>query len=220
MKCKKILHLLKIFALLATASVYGQSFKAVDFERLLKAHPLIKKYDPKTHRFRDTKSEPMSVEVLKKRQVEITNRMKELIKNKSVIISDSFQSKNSEKFTWDSISKIDTELKLLRKEKANLIDAIALNGNTEIQTILPVIQKALSDVLRSVKTGKDNQIIVNKLPRYRCFTPPRFGNGLRTFLRTGNRMNAESYLRYSPFIGLLFKHTDQTILMKREAQEK
>lgn len=220
MKCKKILHLLKIFALLATASVYGQSFKAVDFERLLKAHPLIKKYDPKTHRFRDTKSEPTPVKVLKKRQTEIDNRMKKLAKYKSRIISDSLQNKNSEKFTWDSISKIDVELKSLKKEKAELIDSIAINGDTEVQTILPILQKALSEVIKAARNGEEKQILINKLPRYRCLTPPKLDNGLRSFIRTGNRKDVTSYLRYSPFIGLMFKHTDQTILFEREAQKK
>jgi len=220
MKCKKILHLLKIFALLSSTCVLAQDFKEVDFERLLKSNPLIMKYDSKTRRFRGTESEPTPVEVLKNRQVEIENKIKELSNSKARIIGDSLSSKNSESNTWDSISKIDTELSSLKKEKAKLIDAISLNGNTEVQTILPVIQKALSEVLRASRNGKENQILINKLPRYKCNNPPELTNNLRLFLRKGYPEDALSYLRYSSAIGLLFKHTDQAILFKREVQKK
>ena len=59
---KNILQMLSFFVAVVPLLVSGETFRAVDFERLLQKHPLMRKYDPETGRFKETKSEIIPVE--------------------------------------------------------------------------------------------------------------------------------------------------------------
>lgn len=220
--CKKILLLLNIFAFLALlfpSQIYAQKFKEVDLERLLQSHPMMKNFDPTTRRFKGTDSEFKSVASLSAQLENNKAEVKQLNEEKKKIIKGSLTASSAQTITWGRIGDIDMRLKTLENNKNAYVDALSLEGKTSVSSILPVIQKILSEVL--VKTDQDKKLIVlNKLPRFKTPIIKYDDNGLNAFFQNYDRLALMEYSKYSFCISCLFEHTDKTILFTQEDLQK
>lgn len=217
-KCKNILRLLSFFVVAVPLLVSGQTFRAVDFERLLQKHPLMRKYDPETGRFKETKSEIIPVEKLQERIASISADIAACESEKSELVLATMNSNEpaAESTAWEKIGRIDRRLAELKErlqtEKALLEDKgvpgydklLEIAGQIYHETVLP-------------ETSTDC-VLLNKLPRFVAAPPQLADNDLRRFFISRKAEVLEKYLAQAGKIALMFEKTDQPIVYSADRE--
>jgi len=211
-RCKNILRLLSFFVAAVPLLASGETFRAVDFERLLQKHPLMRKYDPETGRFKETKSEIIPVEKLQERVASITADIAACEREKSELVLAAINSGESstEALTWEKIGQIDrrlAELKTRLQMEQSLLDDKGVPGYDKLLEIAGQIYH--ETVLPEIATGV---LLLNKLPRFAAAPPQSADNDLRRFFYSRNGEILEKYLAQAGKIALMFEKTDQPIL--------
>ncbi len=211
-KCKNILRLLSFFVAAVPLVVSGETFRAVDFERLLQKHPLMRKYDPETGRFKETKSEIIPVEKLQERVASITADIAACEKEKSDLVLATMNSSESgaEAHAWERIGQIDRKLAELKSRLQIEQSLIKNKGVPGYDNLLEIAGQIYHEtVLPEVATGV---LLLNKLPRFPAAPPQLEKNDLRCFFYSRNGEVLTRYLAQAGKIALMFEKTDQPIL--------
>lgn len=210
--CKKILQLLSIFAFFVLPVVNGAEFRQIDFERLLKGHPMMKNYDPETGRFKNTPSEIVPVETLDRQIASITSELVRLEKEKAELVLESLEtSSDSEDMkVWSEIGRLDQQMNNLRKAMEPIRSLREDGGSPGFDKVLAVAAGLFRDTVSA--HSSENTIVLNKLPRFRALPPEFSGRDLRCFFITRDMAVLENYLARAGLVGLMFSQTDKTIL--------
>lgn len=211
-RCKNILLLLSFFVAAVPLLASGETFRAVDFERLLQKHPLMRKYDPETGRFKETRSEIIPVAKLQERIASISAAIAACENEKSELVLATMNSGDSvsEAHAWERIGQIDRQLAELKTGLQTEQSLLADEGVPGYDKLLEIAGQIYHEtILPEIATGV---LLLNKLPRF-VATPPRpAGNDLRHFFYSCNGEVLEKYLAQAGKIALMFEKTDQPIL--------
>lgn len=217
--CKIFLHLLSIFFFCVPFAVNAQSFKTVDFERLLMNHPLMKNFDPETGRFRDTPSEIVPVALLQQRIISLTSQIGNLEKQKVQIVTESMLKTDNtdEEDTWERIKCIDSRIEAARESMLPEQKLLEQRGVPGYETILAIASRLVNDTVGS--QFAQDRVVINKLPRFRSLPPDLSNNDLRRFFDRKSSATLEKYLSQAGLVGLMFSQTDQPILYSRQGAQ-
>ena len=218
--CKKKLHLLNFFAVFLCCTLAAQEFKEVDFERLLRNHPMMQNHDPLTGRFRNTPSEPQSVEKLSSTGQELKERLLELDRQRATLTLSSLKqsavSRSQEEPIWASLAAIDKETSEIQSSLREIEELLASHGIPGFVTVMDIADQLTAELLAHVA---GSPIVINKLPRFYS-SPPLLNNlDLRRFFWKNDAQLLENYLAYSHVISLLFSSTDRVIVYQKEGSE-
>ncbi|MDD3148970.1 MAG: hypothetical protein PHD82_16875 [Candidatus Riflebacteria bacterium] len=218
--CKKILHLLSIFVFLVPPVVVGVEFKQVDFERLLNKHPLMKKFDPETGRFNGTPCEIIPVELIRQRVASLTAMIGLCERKKSDLVVAAMVdgAKVDENAIWAQIGKIDHEISDIRKKLDGEEALLEQKGIPGLETLFSVVTGLTRDLIDSISAA-DN-IVINKLPRFRSKPPQLAGFDLRHFFYQPDPQHLKKYLEQAGLIGLMFSGSDNPIIYRHTAEKR
>ncbi len=218
--CKKNLHLLSIFVFLVPSLVGAVDFKQVDFERLLKQHPLMKNYDPETGRFKNTPSEIIPVSLIEQRIASISAQIRLCDKRKSdlVVSAMSSDAEIDENDIWGQIGKLDHEISTLQKRLQAEENMLEQKGVPGYETLFSVVTDLTRSVIESASAA--NRVLINKLPRFRSEPPSLSGFDLRHFFYRPDLQHLRKYLSQAGLIGSLFSKTDGSIIYNRNGAEQ
>lgn len=214
--CKKFLHLLNILFLCVPLVANAQTFKTIDFERLLLNHPLMKNFDPATGRFRDTPSEIVPIAVLQQKISSMTTQISDLEKQKAKIVAELVlkTDQNSEEIIWQQLKDLDSKIETVKKQMQPVQKLLEQGGVPGYETVFAIATQLVNDIVGS--RYEKNHLVVNKLPRFRSVPPALNNNDLRRFFDHKNIEILEKYLSQAGIIGLMFSHIDQPVLYSRE----
>lgn len=217
-RCKNILRLLSFFVAAVPLLAASETFRAVDFERLLQKHPLMRKYDPETGRFKETKSEIIPVEKLQKRVASISAEIAGCEREKSEFVLAAMNSgeASTEALTWEKIGQIDrrlAELKSRLQTEQSLLADMGVPGYDKLLEIAGQIYH--ETVLPETATAA---LLLNKLPRFAAAPPQPADNDLRRFFYSCSGEALEKYLAQAGKIALMFEKTDQPILYSADGE--
>ena len=215
---KNILQMLSFFVAAVPLLVSGETFRAVDFERLLQKHPLMRKYDPETGRFKETKSEIIPVENLQKRVASITAEIADCESEKSELVLAAMNSgeASTEALTWEKIGQIDRRLAELKARLQTEQSLLANKGVPGYDKLLEIAGRIYHEtVLPETATGA---LLLNKLPRFAATPPLLADSDLRRFFFSRNGEVLEKYLAQAGKIALMFEKTDQPILYSADRE--
>jgi hypothetical protein len=217
--CKKFLTLLSFFVLFSSITLKAQQINWLDFERLIKKHPMMKNFDPATNRFKNTSSEILDVKDLQKQLASITQNLEKLNQEKSQLVASSLfnESSANEEATWNSLKAIENNIESLSTKKVQLEQSIQNNGYTAATTILPIIRSILRDQFNEIEKNKTD-ILLNKLPRYRI-QPVLIGeNPVKKLFENHDLASPDlkKYLEQRHSISLMFNKTDIPVLFPGE----
>lgn len=217
-RCKNILRLLSFFVAAVPLLAAGETFRTVDFERLLQKHPLMRKYDPETGRFKETKSEIIPVENLQKRVASISAEIADCEREKSEFVLAAMNSDeaSSEALTWEKIGRIDRRLAELKSRLQTEQSLLADKGVPGYDKLLEIAGQIYHETVLS-ETATD-ALLLNKLPRFAAAPPQPADNDLRRFFYSRSGEVLEKYLAQAGKIALMFEKTDQPILYSADGE--
>ncbi|HNX74813.1 MAG TPA: hypothetical protein PLM07_07375 [Candidatus Rifleibacterium sp.] len=216
--CKKFLRLLSFFVVFCPASLFALEFKTVDFERLLRAHPLMKHFDPDSGRFKGTISEIIPVEVMQQRVASLTAQIAARETAKSELARQALNSTIvDEAAIWNSIREHDTAIASLKKQLAAEQELLDQKGVPALTTLFSQTTTLVRDVVRGAAAS--GSLLINKLPRFRSGLPRPGENDLRRFFFYLDAPRLEKYLQNSGTIGLMFSQTDRPVLFERNGED-
>lgn len=224
--CKKILHLSLFFACCVPFLAAAATFNAIDLDRLLQNHPLMKQFDPSTGRFRNTPSEPQSPAKLELKlqeiSTEIDNHLNAKTERLQLMMRDSSSNTSSEEDSWAFLAERDQKIAQLKIEVAKLENLLAGNGVPGFETILEIAGHIASETLS--RLTDEDCIVLNRLPRTLLSEVPQFPKqSIRHFFWTKKVEVLSKYLEHSRLIGNIFECIDRPIVYKRtneRSQEK
>ncbi len=220
--CKKILHLLSIFALFFPLPLFSQKYAESDFNRLILNHPMMKNFDPSSGRFRNTPSEIISVGRLKQDIAAIQARMDSLNEDKKAkltVIFEALKLNVSEENAWKQINDFDHSISELKEQLTKKNELLADLGVPGYETVLSVTRKIFLDTRKSIPQG--DKIVLNSLPRFPLPHKPDFGKiSLRTFFLKCDAEKLKAYLQNKIFIGMLFSKVYQPILFNDQEEKQ
>ncbi len=211
-RCKNILRLLSFFVAAVPLLVSGETFRVVDFERLLRQHPLMRKYDPETGRFKETKSEIIPVEKLQERVASISADIAACEKEKSELVLATMNSDEAgfETHAWEKIGQIDSRLAELKERLRSEQSLLEDKGAPGYDKLLEIAGQIYHETVRpEVATGC---LILNRLPRFSAPPPQVAGNDLRRFFFSRDTEVLENYLAQAGKIVLMFEKAVQPVL--------
>ncbi|MDD3323464.1 MAG: hypothetical protein PHS59_18665 [Paludibacter sp.] len=212
---------------LTTPSLFAVDFMQIDYINLLTNHPIYKDYDPKTGRFKNTKSEILPIERLYEQEKAIVDKIAELENEKAKMVKDSLilSIDKAQNNSWEIIAGIDTEISLLYKQLNELNDLLDNGGIPYESEVVKVISQITDEIKNEYsKNVSLNTVILNKLPFYRKgSSAPNLDNytsGYFNFLEQNNLQSLNNYINHNSTIGLLFESTAEAIIYSKGEYEK
>ena len=215
-----------IFIAMCTCNeVFSWQFKQIDYLRMLQNHPIMADYDSNTGRFKNTNSQQMSLEEIDKQTKNLLDKIQsckdlqsKLANNPNVMLEINEKDSN-----WQKIGDIDKQIEDYKNQISRLIELKENSGIPSKTEIFAVIDTIIEDIKANyVKGIASGTIIINKLPFYhRGVEPPLIDNyekGYLNFFKTKNENSLVDYISYSPYIGLYFPVTENSVLYLRESE--
>lgn len=213
-----------------SVNVYALDYKEVDIDDLLISHPLFSKYDNETGRFKDTKSEILSLEEVEHRKQAVTDKLNSLKENKSSLSSNSdllgaFSSSNDE--NWNKIAEIDKEIAVLETEEKYYESLKNNEGIPGDSTVYNVVSQIASETINPIKKANPNSVIFakNKHSIYDLnYEKLQEANG-KYYEALFNKKTAKTellidYMSYAPYISYLFPSTENNLIYTRKGNKK
>ena len=195
-------------------TLQGQTFKEVDFQRLLLDHPMMKNYDEETGHLNHT---PYALKSVDKLRTEVENLEKEIkaLESKQQELNSAFAGKEdvNEEALWDNVNTISNKLLKLKFEVDKKLNQISQNGNPGYVALFPIVNQMLSDILSPLK--KEKTIVLNKLPKYLLERPKIDKNFKSDFLSKTKDVNSiKEYIKSARIFAsrLNFQSSDKIIL--------
>lgn len=156
----KIVVILGIVAV-GNTPAFAQTFGMVNYEKVVSAHPRMAAYDPGTHRFRNSSSQPQTPEEIEKQIAQLTKEIEHLNAQEKSLL-DSLKKglssrKNSEESSetvyWNNKQENERKRELLRQRLGTLYDARQIGGRTPDISILPEVKQISGDVDKAIKAA-------------------------------------------------------------------
>lgn len=224
MKCKNILQMLSFFVFFVGISLQGQSFKSVDFERMINNHPMMKNFDPSTGRFKNTGGEVKSPDWLKKEINRIKNKLNNAENSRQILLKSSFSNNKDEKIDegnlWQNLNKLSAETIEAKSKLTELEELLAMDGIPPISRNLPIARRIILETKAAFKKG-DNDIVLNKLPRFFELPPTFTENPLKiVFANPEKSSELVKYLENLNTISLLFRGIAEPVLFEKRNSTK
>ena len=207
-------------------TLHSVSFKEVNYIKAIKSHPLLKQYDPITGRFKNTKSEIISLDELKKDINKLNIEKKELIEKRNALANDSVLIiLGEDSSVWKDIKQYDERiLKIneLIKEKQNLIST---DGIPHFTVVIPQIESIVKETISSLTANVDDEtIVLNSFPMFYCdFKEVRFNNkysGYEAFMKTKEKKYLVNYIKENYNISFLFPLVKRSVLYKKGSKNE
>lgn len=217
MKCKKILQMLSFFVFLLCLHADGQTFRSVDLERLIQSHPMMKNFDQKTGRFKNTNTQVRPVEEIKKEISQLNSEINDLRISRQELLcknlANTANPKDDQK-TWETLNEMEKKSKSLKSTLESLEELLTYNGVPPLSRNLTIARKIISETKQSMKVGED-EIIINKLPRFFQDCPFFSENPLKkAFAKPGETYSLIEYMNRANTISLLFNEVAEPILFQ------
>ncbi len=213
--CKKFFTLLSFFVFFSSNFAFSQEIKWLDFERLIKKHPMMKNFDPSTNRFRNTNSEIKKVEDLNKQLASVSSRLNQTKASKDDVIKKFLTSDSSgnEENKWSLLKDLEAKISSLSLQEESLRESLKNNGFTAVTAILPIVRSILRDQLKPY-ANSSSKVVINKLPRFSSPPVKIDKNPLRKMVLESNisESDLKQYLKQAHSISLMFKATDIPVL--------
>ncbi|HNW35662.1 MAG TPA: hypothetical protein PKM25_12060, partial [Candidatus Ozemobacteraceae bacterium] len=163
------LHLFIYFYMLYPSSIQAIEFRRIDFERLVRNHPLMRRFDAGTGRFRGTPSEVRSIEDVRSDIARMDYQIQETERKKGETVKASFFFQNtaetSTEAAWHRINGMDAEIATLKKNRAALASLLEQGGVPPEQTLIDCVKSLAADILSSCPAASDS-IVLNVFPRF------------------------------------------------------
>lgn len=220
-----VLYVLVIISICSCNEAFSYQFKQIDYLRMLQNHPKMADYDHNTGRFNNTKSQQMTIEEIDKRIQSLQDKIQEskdmqskLANNPNVIFDI-----NEKDSSWQKIGELDKQIEDYKNLIVQLYELKENSGVPSKTEIFAVIDTMIKDITASYTQGvSSNTIILNKYPLYyRGVEPPLIANfeeGYLHFFKSKNEDSLIDYISYSPYIGLYFPITENSVLYLRESE--
>jgi len=213
MKCKKILLLLSIFVGFAGLA-NALTFSVEDLERLIGNHHLLKKYDAKTRRFKDTPSQIVPVEQVQEQIARLHAEIDELEQAREKLVKQTIENvEDEESDLWSRLNELADQIKIKRQQLPELNELEATGGVPPVSRVIPIAREILLDV-RKEFSGTD--IVLNRLPVF-YQKPPQFQPNplLQFFQQPDRREFFIEYQKHIPSISLIFSGINQPLLINK-----
>jgi hypothetical protein len=208
--------MLNIFFIFAGSHLFGQTFEACDLNRLLEKHPLMKQFDKKTNRFKNTKSAIKDINELTQERKSLQSKIKKLELKKSKLVAASLttsETNTSGNNLWQKIKKIDEKITEFKNKLPEIKELIDTGGVPPITTVLPIARRIVKETIQELKPGA-NKIIINKLPRFYLPAPDFKQNLLRKFFYNPHKTSRlTEYLKQINRTSLLFKEVSKPVFV-------
>jgi hypothetical protein len=213
--CKNFLHLLSFFVIFLSFSAEAQTFKVHDLERLIKNHPMMKNYDPKTNRFRNTPSEARPLEEIDAGIISTKEEISALEKEKKSVLGSSMKKTldaEAEKELWKKLNDMGNRIKELKQNLLDLTELQATNGVPPASRLLPIAREILLDIKEEITTN-ENEIVLNYLPRFYQPPPNLIKNPLKNFFANPDQTESLlNYIKHANLMSLLFSGVAAPVL--------
>ena len=213
-KTKIFIFLAIVTSFYSLSELNAQTFIQSDLDRLINNHPLMKNYDRDTGYFKDTSYDQVDVNRLKEENASLTLELEGIKAKKSSLSQNLIHSDSEDDDLWNSTSELDKKEKEIHKaiEKNDwMINSDGLPSRIELSQ---VIDKLTEDTL--IPLYKENQIVLNKLPRFNNEAIFNNFKDLRSFYFTKEDNILKNYIAYSYIIGSMFMNTNDLILYQDE----
>jgi len=212
------LHLFISFYIMYPSPIQAIEFRRVDFERLVRNHPLMKRHDPGTGRFGNTPSEIRRIEDIRSDIARTDHQLQETERIKSETVKTSFfrndRSQNNAEAAWKRIRELDTKIAMLQKDRIALTVLLADGGVPPLQTMVDCVKSLSADVLKSCPAA-GNYILLNIFPRFLSMPPAVPDSTLHDFLETHDPETLRKYMQSSCGMNMLFPSTAEPILFQK-----
>jgi hypothetical protein len=224
---KKVFILLKfLYLIFFSSTLSAQTFKVVDFDRLLRNHPIAGQYDKTSGSFKDTSSEIVPVEKLHKDLTQLHQTIEQLKKQKSELVYRNMvkiYDKENEEDIWEKIRKVDDAITKAQANEQMKQELLEKGGNPGIAGFEKVVNEIYRDVHKKYsEDGSKKTIILNRLPDFVYF-PKKIKhnkNDLLRFFYSRSDKVLKSYLAHSYEVGMLLSSTSNPVLYtKKELDE-
>mgnify|MGYP000905693431 CR=1 FL=1 len=216
------LHASLIFYILCAGTVAAQEYRRIDIERLLREHPLMKKFDPEVARFIKTPDERKDVSLIRTERTEIEKRLAQAEAAKSAIVKSNLLSRPGSKEleeAWSRIRKMDSEIAGLKSTLERLSKFLEAGGIPTLKVLMDDVRWMLSDILSRQPHG-ETTILLNVFPRFSAPCPAFPESGLSDFLHSKDVGMLRTYASYSCYTGILFPSCSEPILFRKGENER
>lgn len=208
---------ISIFALIVpfiATQALAQTFKEVDFERLLMKHPIMQNYDAKTGHFKNTPYELKSVEGLRAENASMTAEIQKIesLKNEKSLAAIKEDIEDEESF-WESASKLNDAKNRLKMKIAENEELILSGGKPAFEKLFPITEAMTNDLI--INLYDKDKLVLNKLPRYYNFKPDFNGKDFQAFWHSRDPLVLEAYLSKASSLSLIFPNSDKAILYQK-----
>jgi hypothetical protein len=213
MRCKKNLLLLSIFVAF-TCFAGAQTFSVEDLERLINNHSMLKNYDAKTRRFKNTPSEIVPVEQVMEQIDRLRAEIEELEKAREKLVKQTIENNEAEEHNlWTRLKDLSNKIQTKSSQLPELQELEATGGVPPVSRVIPIAREILLDVR---KEFSDADIVLNRLPVFYQAPPQFHGNPLLQFFQQPERLEfLIEYRKSVPSISLLFSGINQPVLINK-----
>lgn len=208
------LHSLLFFYMFSLCPAFSQEYRRIDLERLLRNHPLMKQFDPKTARFVRSADERKDATQLQAELGVLERRIAEAESEKSRFVKTSLLNDSSSGNTeaaWEHLRNFDEKISLMQKEKAKMSDLLRTGGVPPLKTLYDDVKGLAADLFPRQQSGSGT-ILLNVFPRYPVKHPELPEMSLNDFFQTRNLSILRQHASFSCYTGLLFRATAEPIL--------
>lgn len=216
------LHLSLFFYIFFPGTLIAQEYHRIDLERLLREHPLMKRFDPETARFIKTPDDRKDVSQIHAELADLEKRLTQAEAEKSAIVKGDLLSQTDPRkleTIWERIRKMDSKIAAMQNEFERLSKLLASGGIPPLKTLMDDVGTLISDVLSRIPHGH-TAILLNLFPRFPVPCPAFPEAGLNDFLRKNDVHLLRRYASFSCYTGLLFPSCSEPILFNKGENER
>lgn len=216
------LHVSLFFYMLCAGTLAAQEYHRIDLERLLREHPLMKRFDPEVARFIKSPDDRKDVSLIPAERASVEKRLAQAEAAKSAIVKNTLLSRSDPKAleeAWARIRKIDSEISVLKSTLERLSKLLEAGGIPSLKALMDDVSALLSDVFSRQPHGS-TAILLNVFPRFSAPCPAFPENGFIEFLRSKDVRFLRTYTSFSCSTGLLFPSSSEPILFNKGENER
>ncbi len=216
------LHLSLFFYILCAGTLAAQEYRRVDLERLLREHPLMKRFDPEVARFIKTPGDRKDVALIRMEVAEIEKHLTQAEAAKSAVVKGNLLSQpdsRAREEAWTHIRKMDSEIAVLKSTFERLSKHLEAGGIPTLKALMDDVRSLLSDILSRQSHGS-TAILLNVFPRFSAPCPAFPETDLNDFLSSKDASILRTYTSFSCYTGLLFPSCSEPILFPKGENER
>ncbi|HOY66348.1 MAG TPA: hypothetical protein PLP29_05615 [Candidatus Ozemobacteraceae bacterium] len=196
----------------------------MEFDRLLREHPLMSQFDEETGRFKGTPSEVREAASIASEIASLDRDLASVERRRSemagalLLASDPLGADFS---GWNEVREADAGIAELQKRRDALTGLMRIGGAPDADSLTPLVSGLVQDLLASCSRAPDT-ILLNRFPRFPAappvveIRPPGEKDGPNDPIQP-DLMRLREVIRSAPLLGPLFPSTERPILYSGEA---